>query len=173
VQQQNQLTAIIVVGAIIPPSGKMLSHKIVSVDGAEFFIFRERVHLLRVGEKYELTYYPKVADDGAIYNNIKMVRHLGPPRSSAATVTYDADASMAANPSLATVTPLPGRALPAAVPVPNYRAPTHPIDAERMFVCAGFGDFVRTGRVGDQIDDMVTLVNKLRATWRATFAAES
>ena len=169
-QQSQKLTAIIVVGAIIPPSGGMVSHKIVGTDGAEFFIFRERVHLLRVGEKYELTYYPKVADDGAIYNNIKMVRHLGPQRSAANNVTYDADASTAA--TLATVTPLPGRALPAAVPVPNYRAPTHPLDAERIFVAAGFGDYVRTGRVGDQIDDMVILVNKLRATWRATFAAE-
>jgi hypothetical protein len=165
--QAGKLTAVITVQSILPPAGGMVSFKIVTHDGNEFFVYRDRVHLLRIGGKYQVTYAPRVAEDGQVYNNVSMVRHLGPYRAAvpADDAGVDTDA--------ASVIPLPGREATTTppLPVPNSRAITHPSDSERMFVCCLADSFIRTGRIGDQVDDMVSLIEKLRDTWARTFAA--
>jgi hypothetical protein len=54
----------------------------------------------------------------------------------------------------------------------HYR-PTHPRDAERMFVCSTLNAYIQTGRVECVEDELIARVNTLRNVWQATFGGDA
>lgn len=158
----------VIVAYVNEPKGRARSASIKDVDGVYYWIKPDWLADFSPGATYRLRF--TVKDDGNYTNRTVHSYELvsraiapvrTPPRSQAARQAAPAQRS-------------------APVQQPHhepqngngYYRPTHPRDAERIFVCAALGHFIDRGALKGEVGELVDAVNVLREVWRATFGQD-
>lgn len=119
-------------------------------DGARFGCFAEKIGLFEIGKTYEIEH-----TDGE-YKNVTSAK-------PAVASVHSLDAARAA-------------AAPATSSPPRDKEfgwQTHPVDAERMFVCSTLNAFIAAGKVSLDSKELAAATIKLRGLWNYTFVSNS
>jgi hypothetical protein len=163
-------TATVTVQYVNLPKQGRKSGSIKDVDGQFFGVWPTMLAQFQEGETYEIEYTEKTVN-GVVYRDVKAVHPA-----------VDAEQFRAPAPQPSRPQPQPKRSAPMQQPAPQngngngngngwYR-PTHPRDAERMFVCSTLNAYIQTGRINDDVDALLRAVNTLRQVWQETFGAD-
>ncbi len=116
-------------------------------DGVRLGVFAEKRSLFAIGSTYEIEH-----SDGE-YRNVLSARQISSP-----VVSLDAARAAAA----------PAAAVPAGK---EFGWQTHPVDAERMFVCSLLNAYIAAGKVGLESKELAEVTMKLRGLWNYAFVA--
>jgi hypothetical protein len=129
-----------------PPGGKDRGN-IIGIDGKKFGCFREKLPMFSIGSTYDIE-----VTDGQ-YQNVKSAKLIAAATSPTARQS-------------------------APTPQPNgngngngYYRPTSPVDAERMFVTATLGAFIKAGKIEPELNKVATAITVLRQAYQRGFAA--
>jgi hypothetical protein len=154
--------ATIVVAYVNPPKPGQKSASIKDTDGLYYWIKPAEMPLYQVDGKYEISFIT-TQSNGYTNRTIKSVE----------AVQQRAQPARQAAPPQQRTAPMQQQQAPQSPPNGNgFYRPTHPRDAERMFVCASLGHFIDRGTVTLDSTQLVDAVNVIRAVWQATFGAD-
>lgn len=140
------------IASITPPTKDRNRGRVIGVDGKTLGIFPEKLHLIEIGQTYDITH-----TDGQ-YPNIQ----------TAVLVVQSRPAPQQQ--------PAPLRAVRAA-PQPTYAASGLPPASaagtkdEQIFVMCGLKEFIRAGAVDPEAASVARTINMLRSAWASTFGA--
>ena len=135
-------------------------------DGTQLGCFADKLHLFDQGQTYDVEFTETVSN-GVTYRNVKTATLIAPePRQPAAPVR-----SAASPPAQVPRTASPAPAPPSAASGDINRQ-THPIDAERMWVCATLTAFIKAGKVDLDPRSLGEATMMLRRLWQYSFAAQ-
>jgi len=118
---------------------------IIGIDGKKFGCFREKLPMFSIGNTYDIE-----VSDGQ-YQNVKSAKLI----AAATSPTADQPAS--------------------STPQPNgngsngYYRPTSPVDAERMFVTATLGAFIKAGKIEPELNKVANAITVLRQAYQRGF----
>lgn len=127
--------------------------------------FDDKLHLFERGQTYDIEF-----TDGQ-YQNVKTAILVSPPQRPAPPPV----AAPPARPRVVAAIPAPPP--PQAAPLPSYmpngdiNRQTHPLDAERMFVCSILNASIQAGRVHVEERELFEKTMMLRRLWQYAFQA--
>lgn len=141
----------------LPKPGKQRG-TIKGTDDQFIGVFADKIKLFEVGKTYDIDYSETVSGD-VTYKNVKsatLVASAPEPQRAQQTSNYVAPAANAS----------------AAFPEGVNRQ-THPVDAERMFVCSTLNAFIQAGKIHMDPKELIEATTLLRRLWHHTFNAEA
>jgi hypothetical protein len=136
---------------IIHPKEGSDRGQVVGSDGTKLTIWRDKIHLVKEGQSYEIGYSEKQVGSN-VYRNVQSVKLID--------------------------TPLTQRT--AMIPIsesgnddPYRKRPTPTVDAERMFVAGALNAAIQAGRIEPLNKNNITaFVDVMRGVWTNTFGAD-
>jgi len=140
-------TITMTIARINPPKPDKKRGTLEGTDGVRIGVFAEKLHLFNVGNTYEIEH-----TDGE-YRNVLSARQVSAP-----VVSLDA-ARAAAAPTAA------------QFQTKEFGWQTHPVDAERMFVCSILNAAITAGRVNLDRKELAETTMMLRGLWNYAFVA--
>lgn len=140
-------TITMTIAAINPPKPDKKRGTIQGTDGTRLGVFAEKIGLFTIGHTYEIDH-----TDGE-YRNVLAARPVSAP-----VVSLDAARAAAA----------PAAATPQTK---EYGWQTHPVDAERMFVCSILNAAITAGKVSMDKAELAATTVMLRGLWNYAFVA--
>jgi hypothetical protein len=120
---------------------------IIGIDGKKFGCFREKLAMFSIGNTYDIE-----LSDGQYQNvrSAKLIAAAGPPTIQPESSTPQPNGHGNGN---------------------GYYRPTSPVDAERMFVTATLGAFIKAGKIEPELGKVTNAITVLRQAYQRGFAA--
>lgn len=133
---------------LINPPGSTGRGSIVGTDDTRLGVFAEKIALFSVGKTYEIEVV-ETERNGRMLRNVKSAKEVASPAPQA---QQSANNNCSGNGN--------GN---------GYYKPTSPVDAERMFVTATLGAFIKAGKIEPELGKVTNAITVLRQAYQRTF----
>lgn len=141
---------------------------VITTEGAQYGFWTNKAEVLglKVGAAYNIEAQEwKEDDEGNMLFNIISAKRVTMGGASRPPAT-------SAPPEEPTASGVYRRNGPSSAPPADHYRPTHPVDAQRMFVAKLLGDAITSGQVPFKMENLKAATNVLMDLWKSTLARE-